>query len=88
MNKLTAFVGCLVLSSLLSASDFAIDSKTNKKENIIDFSVGVIEGELNRPSMLMELGNDFKDLNDIVHSREDFYDFQQSDSKFRFRYIK
>lgn len=58
-----------------------------KKDNVLDFSAGVIEGDLNRPSMLMELGSNYKEFNDLVLMREDFNTYHDTDSKFRFRYV-
>lgn len=57
------------------------------KEKVLDFSGGVIEGELNRPSMLMELGNNYKEFNDLILLRDDFNSFHEVDSLKRFRYF-
>ncbi len=63
-------------------------STTEKvKEKVLDFSGGVIEGELNRPSMLMELGNNYKEFNDLILLRDDFNSFHEVDSLKRFRYF-
>jgi hypothetical protein len=57
------------------------------KEKVLDFSGGVIEGELNRPSMLMELGNNYKEFNDLILLRDDFNSFHEVDSNKRLRYF-
>lgn len=57
------------------------------KEKVLDFSAGVIEGELNRPSMLMELGSNYKEFNDLILLRDDFNSFHEIDSMKRFRYF-
>jgi hypothetical protein len=57
------------------------------KEKVLDFSGGVIEGDLNRPSMLMELGNNYKEFNDLILLRDDFNSFHEIDSLKRFRYF-
>ena len=66
----------------------AQDIKKSSKEQVLDFSAGVIEGELNRPRMVLELGSDYNDFNDVVFLREDFNDFHQVDSKVRYRYVR
>ena len=71
-----------------SQTDVQAESKTvSKKDNVLDFSAGVIEGDLNRPSMLMELGSNYKEFNDLVLMRDDFNSFHDVDSKTRFRYV-
>ena len=57
------------------------------KEKVLDFSGGVIEGELNRPSMLMELGSNYKEFNDLILLRDDFNSFHDVDSVKRLRYF-
>ena len=64
------------------------EASTEKvKEKVLDFSGGVIEGELNRPSMLMELGNNYKEFNDLILLRDDFNSFHEVDSIKRLRYF-
>lgn len=81
--KISIFISFLISTPLLSQVNEAA-----KKVHVIDFSAGVIEGELNRPSMLLEIGDNFKDLDDLLFLREDFNSFHQVDSKIRFRYIE
>jgi hypothetical protein len=69
---------------------FAAEPKENtksKKEQVLDFSGGVIEGNLNRPSMLLELGSNYKEFNDLILLREDFNSYHELDSANRFRYV-
>jgi hypothetical protein len=77
----------LLCTNVFSYADEKVPSQ--KKEQVLDFSAGVIEGELNRPSILMELGNNFKDFNDLILLlREDFNSYHQVDSVHRFRFIE
>ena len=66
----------------------ADENTQQKKEQVLDFSAGVIEGELTPPSILMELGTNFKDFDDLIVLREDFNEFHRLDSAVRLRYIE
>ena len=90
---ITTFYSQLVMSQEKPAVDFAqLGISQNKpavnKEQVLDFSAGVIEGELNRPSILMELGSNFKDFNDLVFLRENFNSFHAVDTKERLRFVE
>lgn len=79
----------VVFAQEIEAAKPEVDNgkKETKKEQVLDFSAGVIEGELNRPSMLMELGSNYKDFNDLILLREDFNVYHELDSNMRFKYI-
>jgi hypothetical protein len=70
---------------LLTAS--LVKAEELDKKNVLDFSAGVIEGNVNRPTMLMELGANYKEFSDLVLIREDFNNFHELDSKKRFKYV-
>ncbi len=70
-----------------STSSTVTNTPESTKEKVLDFSGGVIEGELNRPSMLMELGSNYKEFNDLILLRDDFNAFHEVDSQKRFRYF-
>ena len=90
IKKLTKlkFLFLLILLILFSLIAIAQEKALEKKEQVLDFSAGVIEGELNRPSILMELGSNFKDFNDLVFLRENFNTFHVIDTKERLRYVE
>jgi hypothetical protein len=83
-NSLLFTLFLFVLTSFVNAEV----SKDQKKEQVLDFSAGVIEGELTPPSILMELGTNFKDFDDLIVLREDFNEFHRVDSSVRLRYIE
>lgn len=80
----------ILLFCLFSTSKdvFGQDNSQVKKDQVLDFSAGVIEGELSRPSILMELGSGFKDFDDLLLIREDFNSFHAIDSTTRLRYFE
>jgi hypothetical protein len=78
----------IVLISMINSPLKAEEKTVEKKEQVLEFTGGVIEGGLNRPSMLMELGSNFKDFNDLILLREDFNKYHKLDSSVRFRYIE
>lgn len=78
----------LFFSYFTATSVFGQDSQIVKKDQVLDFSAGVIEGELSRPSILMELGSNFKDFDDLLFLREDFNSFHEIDSSTRLRYFE
>lgn len=83
------FYALLIYLFLLPAySVYADETVVGKRENILDFSAGIIEGEINRPSILMELGTNFNTFNDLVLLREDFNSFHEVDSIVRLRYME
>lgn len=65
----------------------SIMAEESDKKNVLDFSAGVIEGNVNRPTMLMELGANYKEFNDLVLIRDDFNNFHELDGKKRFKYV-
>ncbi len=83
-NSLLFTLFLFVLTTFVNAEV----SKDQKKEQVLDFSAGVIEGELTPPSILMELGTNFKDFDDLIVLREDFNEFHRVDSSVRLRYIE
>ncbi len=88
-----AFKNSLVFSMVCLVCGFtgvsAQETRSGEKKNqVMDFSAGYIEGELNRPSMLMELGTNFKDFNDLLLQREDFNSYHEVDSSKRLRYFE
>ena len=78
----------LVLMVILSQVVISQDKASATKEQVLDFSAGIIEGELNRPSILMELGSNFKDFDDLIFLRENFNSFHAIDSKERLRFVE
>ena len=74
----------IIFSQVVISQDKAVA----KKEQVLDFSAGVIEGELNRPSILMELGSNFKDFDDLLFLRENFNSFHAIDSQERLRFVE
>jgi hypothetical protein len=58
------------------------------KGNVLDFNASVIEGELKRPQLFLELGTDIKDYNSVLLQRDDFNDFHALDMKQRLKYIE
>ena len=73
---------------ILSQVVISQDKASATKEQVLDFSAGIIEGELNRPSILMELGSNFKDFDDLIFLRENFNSFHAIDSKERLRFVE
>ena len=82
------YIVLLILTAILSQDVISQDKPEEKKEQVLDFSAGVIEGELNRPSILMELGSNFKDFNDLIFLRENFNSFHAVDTKERLRFVE
>ena len=74
----------VIFSQIVTSQDKAVA----KSEQVLDFSAGIIEGELNRPSILMELGSNFKDFNDLIFLRENFNSFHVVDTKERLRFVE
>lgn len=87
MKMYQYFIG-IFLSLLLLSTLMAQEEAQAKKEQVLDFSAGIIEGELNPPSILMELGTNFKDFDDLVLLRENFNKYHKLDSVVRFRYTE
>ncbi len=92
MKTYIAFLRKILFHTLfifsLNIGVMADENSSGKKEQILDFSAGIIEGELNRPSILMELGTNFKDFNDLILLREDFNSYHEIDSAVRLRYFE
>ena len=82
------YIVLLILAVVFSQIVISQDKTVTNKEQVLDFSAGVIEGELNRPSILMELGSNFKDFNDLIFLRENFNSFHAVDSKDRLRFVE
>ncbi len=83
----------LTLSLLAAAQDAkqAVAAKLappEKKTQVLDFNADVIEGELKKPQLFLELGANVKDFNSLLLNREDFNDFQAVDMKKRLRFIE
>lgn len=64
-------------------------STTSRSKNTqtLDFGADIIEGELKKPQLLMELGANVEDVSSIIHLRDNFNDFHAVDSKKRLRFI-
>ena len=64
-------------------------SPTNRSANTqtLDFGADIIEGELKKPQLIMELGANIEDASSIIHLRDNFNDFHAADSKKRLRFI-
>jgi len=86
--KLYKWILYLLFSILIISELMADDKSQQKKEQVLNFSAGVIEGELTPPSILMELGTNFKDFDDLIVLREDFNEYHKLDSATRLRYIE
>lgn len=94
--KFQYFLILLIFLSLLSKVAISEDVSpltevsSAKKDQVLDFSsgAGVIEGELNRPSILLELSSNFNNFDDLVLLREDFNSYHEIDSTIRFRYFE
>ena len=82
------YIYLLILMIIFSQVVISQDKAVAKKEQVLDFSAGVIEGELNRPSILMELGSNFKDFDDLLFLRENFNSFHAIDSQERLRFVE
>lgn len=65
-----------------------VHSQLNSKSNVLDFGADVIEGELKKPQLFVELGANIDDMTSIIHLRDNFNDFHAVDQKRRLRFIK
>lgn len=65
-----------------------LQNSINPKSNVLDFGADVIEGELKKPQLFVELGANIDDLTSIIHLRDNFNDFHAVDQKRRLRFIK
>jgi hypothetical protein len=59
-----------------------------EKPNTLDFSGEVIEGQLKKPKLMINIDTSLDDLTSIIHLRENFNDFHAVDQKKRLRFIK
>ncbi len=57
-------------------------------KNVLYFEGEIVEGELKKPKLFLELGAKIDDPDSILLSRDDFNDFHKVDMKRRFRFIK
>lgn len=57
------------------------------KAQVLDFSGDVIEGELKRPQLFLELVGTTEFMESTLYQREDFNDFHAVDMRKRLRYI-
>lgn len=67
---------------------YSLPSWSQKTSNTLDFGADIIEGELKKPQLFVELGANIEDMTSIIHLRDNFNDFHAIDQKRRLRFIK
>jgi hypothetical protein len=75
-----------VYASSVTAPSQSTTSRS-KNTQTLDFGADIIEGELKKPQLIMELGANVEDVSSIIHLRDNFNDFHAVDSKKRLRFI-
>lgn len=67
---------------------FFMSTAQAQKSNVMDFEADVIEGELRRPDLFLQLGNDHMNVESISYGRSNFNDFNKADRFWRVRYFE